>query len=53
LGKSQGQPTNLNAKKLDIDFDCDDFFNQFDPTAIKKETKPVEIVKAPVQENKP
>ena len=21
---------NLNAKKLDIDFDADDFFNQFD-----------------------
>jgi hypothetical protein len=24
--------TNLNAKKLEIDFDHDDFFNQFEPT---------------------
>jgi hypothetical protein len=40
LGKSQGAPSNLNAKKLDINFDCDDFFNQFDPTAVKKEPKP-------------
>ena len=36
-GKSQVKPINLNAKKLDINFDCDDFFNQFDPTAVKKE----------------
>ena len=43
LGKSQGgKPTNLNAKKLDIDFDCDDFFNQFDPMAVKKPAAPVQ-----------
>lgn len=27
---SLGPAKNLNAKKLDIDFDADDFFNQFD-----------------------
>ena len=27
----------MNAKKLDIDFDADDFFNQFDPATIVKQ----------------
>ena len=39
LGKSQGKPVDLGAKKLDIDFGADDFFNQFDPSAVKKEVK--------------
>jgi len=35
---------NLNAKKLDINFDGDDFFNSFEPSKPKKapETKPAE-----------
>ena len=45
-GKSQGKPVDLGAKKLDFNFDNDDFFNQFDPMAVKKE------VKAPVVESK-
>ena len=36
-GKQGGAKANLNAKKLDIDFDNDDFFNQFDPAAIAKQ----------------
>ena len=39
MGKSQGKPVDLGAKKLDIDFGADDFFNQFDPSAVKKEVK--------------
>lgn len=31
LGKQPTQPQNLNAKKLDINFDGDDFFNSFEP----------------------
>lgn len=27
----------MNAKKIDIDFDNDDFFNQFDPIALAKQ----------------
>ena len=27
---------NLNAKKIDIDFDNDDFFNSFDPKVISQ-----------------
>ena len=33
-------PVNLNAKKLDFNFDGDDFFNSFDPNAKKAEEKP-------------
>lgn len=35
---------NLNAKKLDINFDGDDFFNSFEPSKpkIAPETKPAE-----------
>ena len=45
LGKSQGKPVDLGAKKLDMNFDADDFFNQFDPAAVKKEVKkPVEEI---------
>ena len=32
-----GGSSNLNAKKLDINFDNDDFFNQFDPVNIAKQ----------------
>ena len=39
MGKSQGKPVDLGAKKLDLNFDGDDFFNQFDPSAVKKEVK--------------
>lgn len=35
---NQGGVVNLNAKKLEIDFDNDDFFNSFEPT-IKIDTK--------------
>ena len=41
-------PSNVKAKKLDIDFDNDDFFNQFDPSkqvAQKPESPKVEKVK--------
>jgi len=36
---------NLNAKKLDINFDGDDFFNSFEPSKPNKkpETKPAEV----------
>jgi len=34
---------NLNAKKLDINFDGDDFFNSFEPSKPKPVAKPVEI----------
>jgi len=34
----------LGAKKLDVNFDADDFFNQFDPSAVKKEAKKPVIV---------
>lgn len=36
---------NLNAKKLDINFDTDDFFNSFEPSKPNKkpETKPAEV----------
>ena len=33
------QQSNLNAKKLDINFDNDDFFNSFDPSAAKPAPK--------------
>ena len=33
-GSNQSKTQVLNAKKIDIDFDNDDFFNQFDPIAI-------------------
>jgi hypothetical protein len=50
MGKSAGPPQNLNAKKIDVNFDCDDFFNQFDPTAIaqKPVAKKVESTPVPV-----
>lgn len=53
LGKSQGKPVDLGAKKLDINFDCDDFFNQFDPAAVKKEpiTKKAESTPQPIKIN--
>ena len=41
----------MNAKKLDFNFDGDDFFNSFDPSAKKVEEKPkpepskIEIIK--------
>ena len=34
---------NLNAKKLDINFDADDFFNSFEPTNIAPKPAKVEI----------
>jgi len=39
LGGGAGK--NLQAKKLDIDFDNDDFFNTFEP----ENTKPKPVVK--------
>ena len=36
----------MGAKKLDINFDCDDFFNQFDPSAVKKEVPKAPVVDA-------
>lgn len=36
---------NLNAKKLDINFDADDFFNSFDPMASNTAPKPKEMPK--------
>ena len=38
------QNTNLNAKKLDIHFDPDDFFNSFEPVSSAKPKK-IEISK--------
>lgn len=44
----------MNAKKLDFNFDGDDFFNSFDPSAKKVEVKPlpepskIEIIKKDV-----
>lgn len=37
LFQGNQQKQSLNAKKLDINFDADDFFNQFDPETIRKE----------------
>lgn len=42
-GSTNTQQKNLNAKKLDINFDADDFFNQFDPETIKQEEKAKQI----------
>ena len=33
------QGKNLNAKKLDINFDCDDFFNSFEPVTTAPKPK--------------
>ena len=40
-----GQNSNLNAKKLDIDFDADDFFNSFEPMNSAPKTQKVEVAK--------
>ena len=37
------QNSNLNAKKLDINFDADDFFNSFEPMNTAPQTQKVEI----------
>jgi hypothetical protein len=51
-----GKESKMNAKKLDIDFDNDDFFNQFDPVAIAKQQKEKEEeearIKAEAKRNK-
>jgi len=46
-------PVNLNAKKLEIDFDGDDFFNSFDPSAKPIPEKPKETIKPVEKETKP
>jgi hypothetical protein len=43
----------LNAKKLEIDFDGDDFFNSFDPSAKPIPEKPKETIKPVEKETKP
>ena len=43
VGLQQKEAKALNAKKLDIDFDNDDFFNSFAPSESKD--KPVEVKK--------
>jgi len=37
LGKTNSGVQNIGAKKLDINFDSDDFFNQFDPQVLAKQ----------------
>lgn len=49
---SLGPAKNLNAKKLDIDFDADDFFNQFDEMK-KPEPKKAAPVVAKTEIEKP
>lgn len=39
------QSKNLNAKKLDINFDADDFFNSFEPVSTAPKPKKIEISK--------
>lgn len=43
---------NLNAKKLDINFDNDDFFNQFDPVNIAKQQEEAQREKERKQKEK-
>ena len=43
----------MNAKKLEIDFDGDDFFNSFDPSAKPIPEKPKETIKPVEKETKP
>jgi hypothetical protein len=40
-GKQNEQAKSINAKKIDINFDNDDFFNSFEPVQKKD---PVEVV---------
>ena len=42
---------NLNAKKLDINFDSDDFFNSFEPMSTAPKPKKVEAL--PEESQKP
>ena len=37
--KKDEKPQNLNAKKLDVNFDGDDFFNSFEPNKPANTTK--------------
>jgi hypothetical protein len=46
-----GGAVNLNAKKLEIDFDNDDFFNSFEPT-VKINTKSTNVSDKTYQEQK-
>jgi hypothetical protein len=45
MGKNMndGNVKSLNAKKLDVNFDSDDFFNSFEPVTSKSEigSKPI------------
>ena len=54
LGKTNSGVQNIGAKKLDINFDSDDFFNQFDPQVLAKqqEEKPTDKNKAKEKELK-
>ena len=40
------QNQNLNAKKLDINFDADDFFNSFEPVNSAPKSKPLVVASA-------